>query len=205
MDPTFVVLGGLALTAGLGVVGVGVPLVGRLSDLRVRRERARLAHDDRAGEAEVGPTRTFTPLDLGPDPLRWPSEVNRRPYVDQLSWPSAHWPDGPFGLGSHSPPAPVVEGATGAVVHRPRQPTAGAAPEPARRERGSATRRPPSPAPEATPATAPPPAASLPSPEEVAALVRREGLADAVRMLRRPGLSTDMITELLLRASSDKG
>lgn len=90
----------------------------------------------------------------------------------------------------------------------PRRARAAPATPPTPRPRAEAPARPPRkaatppPAPEPTPTAVPPPSGQ-PTPEQVAALVRERGLADAVAYLRRTtDLDIDEITALLLRASS---
>lgn len=51
--------------------------------------------------------RTFQPLDLGPDPMKWPSELpNRFTPVPELPWPSETWDDPHFGRRGKRPPPP---------------------------------------------------------------------------------------------------
>ncbi|MCB9666053.1 MAG: hypothetical protein H6732_18240 [Alphaproteobacteria bacterium] len=215
----------------LGVVTLGLPLLSRAADVRLRRPRSRAGADHRDLQIDTTPTRVFAPLDLGPDKLSWPSARADRPYVDQLAWPSARWPEGPFGgptdalrvTSSRREEAdedgdePVVAKAPPSAPRRrtPPPPPDATAPRKPSRPRKAAAAVPvapqddePIPAP-ARRTQAPPPASSaevgMPSPDEVAALVRREGLADAVKILRaRTGLDADAITRLLLQASATK-
>jgi hypothetical protein len=87
----------LALVGGLVVTGfLGLPIAAFLA-----RPQEWLP-----GREEVAPNRVpspvmrsaFEPLDLGPDLMRWPSEVGRESTAPPLpAWPSASWDDPQFG------------------------------------------------------------------------------------------------------------
>ena len=87
---------------------VGVPLAlawSKRGSLRPHPSRDR--HVSRA-KVEVAPA--FAPLDLGPDPVRWPSE--RAWPVSTLrtpDWPSASWNDEHFGKAAKKHASPPAE------------------------------------------------------------------------------------------------
>lgn len=76
------------------VIAFGTPIAARLA--RPPRWRKTLAPATRVREVQAGAG--FQPLDLGPDPIRWPSET---PWKfsgrDELPWPSQTWDDPHFG------------------------------------------------------------------------------------------------------------
>lgn len=85
----------------LSVIMAGVPIVSRLAEPAAWGPRYPVPERLRAAARPVETKRSFEPLDLGPDPVRWPSETQRadegRPLPD---WPSAHWDDPHFGAGA---------------------------------------------------------------------------------------------------------
>lgn len=87
----------------LSVIAAGIPLVSRLAEPATWRPRYPIPERQRATARPVETRRSFEPLDLGPDPVRWPSETNRpdaaRPLPD---WPSARWDDPHFGAAARA-------------------------------------------------------------------------------------------------------
>lgn len=75
---------------------VGVPLAVRLARPKIWG-RSQILAMPRAGAAP--PTKpSFTPLDLGPDPMRWPSQDPwKKNMTAELPWPSQTWDDPHFG------------------------------------------------------------------------------------------------------------
>jgi hypothetical protein len=85
-------VGGLA-----GVVAVGTPVVAALGRPQ-RWAWSSSAPVESGGPRRSGHTTVFTPLDLGPDPIRWPSQREwPSSAVSQPTWPSQNWNDEHFG------------------------------------------------------------------------------------------------------------
>jgi hypothetical protein len=167
---------------------VGVPLALALS--KPGAFRAHASRGKHVPRSKVEVARAYAPLDLGPDPVHWPSE---RPWsssgVRNPDWPSASWNDEHFGKSAKKAAA-----AAAAVSAQP-------APEPARRPLRRASRAP-------TPELGvfepvPPPAPVLvneigrapglptlqaPDREEIERLIDEVGLAGTVqRIIERTG------------------
>lgn len=135
----------VALLVPIGIVAIGGPLVARRANAALVRRTYADTYDPRTRVQWVEVGTRITPLDLGPDPLMWPSASGRvTPYVEKLAWPSASWDDDAFGNHEASEAAEAARRRTEADRH--------AAIEARRR----AVERPARPAP--TPAAAPPPA-----------------------------------------------
>lgn len=138
-------------------------------------------------------TRAYKPLDLGEDPVRWPSE---RPWelaarLPVPQWPSKGWDDEHFGKHWDHSKAEVQDRGFHAMAARGDEPPT---PTPERRRRKAAPVEPP--VPEAEPPTAVKVAkpakgakpAEAPSPREVAEWMETMGLAGAVQeVMRRTG------------------
>lgn len=88
----------LAMGALFTVV-LGVPLATRLARAHVWRRTALPTGEGSRDQYErLFP---FEPLDLGPDTMRWPSEVTRESHAMPLArWPSESWDDTHFGKGA---------------------------------------------------------------------------------------------------------
>lgn len=85
------------------VTGVGLWMVGHLSEFTLWKRKT-IREGERAPFAVQG---GFPALDLGPDTMRWPSEVaviGKRIALPDLYWPSEHWNDPHFGKGKVVPP-----------------------------------------------------------------------------------------------------
>ena len=86
----------LALILGMMCpVLLGMPLVGAVAQRVVFKRPAAPTPEGRIQAAVV---RTFSPLDLGPDLVKWPSEVPKTftPFPEP-PWPSEGWNDPHFG------------------------------------------------------------------------------------------------------------
>lgn len=100
---TLLFVGGLAVT-----VGVGTPVAVYLA--QPHRWRSSPERDPTPQRRRLEISTAFTPLDLGPDPVRWPSERAwaTSPIADP-QWPSLSWEDEHFGSHwrkhEHKPPA----------------------------------------------------------------------------------------------------
>lgn len=87
------------LTIGaMMVVAAGLPMIGRLVEPARWGPRYPVPERTRSGSRAADVKRSFRPLDLGPDPVRWPSEIARPDLGPELpDWPSHHWDDPHFG------------------------------------------------------------------------------------------------------------
>jgi hypothetical protein len=157
------------LAALVPTVLVGVPVAlalarpGRL----MRRPPERTRHVPRAPRLEAA--RAFAPLDLGPDPVKWPSEgAWSTPTIRQPDWPSASWNDEHFGKAGRAARAAL---AVPAVQPAPVQPHS----EPQRPKR----RKPLPPPPVHLIEDAPP--HGPPDRDEVERLIAKVGLAGTVQ------------------------
>src|SRR5690606_5724798 len=83
------------LTIGaMMVVAAGLPMIGRLVEPARWGPRYPVPERTRSGSRAADVKRSFRPLDLGPDPVRWPSEIARPDLGPELpDWPSHHWDD----------------------------------------------------------------------------------------------------------------
>lgn len=92
------ILEGLALIgAAVGVAVIGAPIASSLAQPHTFRRKA--SRDNTTNKQRVELARAFQPLDLGPDPVKWPSE---RPWelasaLPDADWPSKAWKDDHFG------------------------------------------------------------------------------------------------------------
>lgn len=95
MVGTFVTVAA-AFFAAMAVMVLGTPIATRFARPQRWRKTLGPAQSDRDAQVTTGPS--FEPLDLGPDPMRWPSET---PWVfagrEELPWPSQTWDDPHFG------------------------------------------------------------------------------------------------------------
>lgn len=179
-------VGALVLTAG-----VGLPLLGRATKVR----RWRTAQVDASGKSSFAANIGFDPLDLGEDPLVWPSEQpERRREIDipRLEWPSVGWDDPYFGINKTFDPSQLAQAPPSTL--RERQ----SAPRPQRRQRqqqpssqGGAVRAAAQVASRAVEESFFEPArqvresaSKIPSQAEVKRLVEQHGLASAVQHIR---------------------
>lgn len=174
----------------LGVVGLMLPLLDRLVDHQLGRDADEGA-PIRSPKVQFDVTTRFDPLDLGEDPMRWPSEHARDPYEERMTWPSTRWDDPSFGR-------PEAVQAAEAARRR--------AEDAAQRHVRRASKRPTrpderAPAEASAVSTAPPAQAEAPravlrvkrrpdpapsdgiSPGEVAGLLDQHGFSDTVRIL----------------------
>lgn len=89
---------GLLLIGAAMVVAAGFPAIERLVEPARWGPRYPVPDRPDQGNRATVARRGFQPLDLGPDPVSWPSETSRpdtsRPLPD---WPSARWDDPHFG------------------------------------------------------------------------------------------------------------
>lgn len=185
IEPIAVVVIGVV---ALGVVGLLLPVLDRLVDHQLGRD-----HDEgapiRRPRVQFDVDTRFEPLDLGEDPMRWPSEHARDPYVERMTWPSTRWDDPSFGR----PEAVQAAEAARRKAEDAAQRTARHATEtPASREArlsSEASAAPPAPATTAARAVVKVkrrPEASANgrvSPAEVAELLDKHGFSDAIRIL----------------------
>lgn len=85
----------IALAIGSLVAVVGTPIAVRVARPKLW-SRGHLPHDHTGPAAAPPPS--FQPLDLGPDPMRWPSENPwKKKGQKELPWPSQTWDDPHFG------------------------------------------------------------------------------------------------------------
>jgi len=179
----FTLLGGLAcLATALGVSMVGLALIDRP---RVSWSNRKKSTDLPRFVGSSGPA--FQPVDLGPVPLKWPSEQVWPPSrLPALPWPSETWTDDFFKgrQAAHKSPEPAV-----APHPAPRD----AAPKKRRDESKKKAAPPPAvaPTPAPPPPTRPPPEPSRTSAAqgvvgdaELLAWADEKGLASTVEMLR---------------------
>jgi len=217
-----------ALLAGLGgfvaTLVIGGPLTRALAEpdeLRARTRKPRSETRDRR-VVTVG----FTPLDLGADPMQWPSERPWPPGMPTAPWPSQTWDDehfGSFWRGANPPPAEdapqssaprpsaAVAPPTTPPV-RPRQDPTPRSPERAARRRSSLrrpTERPtngqaPSPSPRTPDSQARLPATKPPPREELEQLIATVGLAGTVQqIMQRTGWDFRKAAHYLARVRQD--
>ncbi len=88
----------VVLMVGVAVVTavVGSPIAAYLA--RPKEWGAHRVWAPEAPRTEVGSSGAFSPLDLGPDMMRWPSEIERvETGMAELPWPSETWDDPQFG------------------------------------------------------------------------------------------------------------
>lgn len=209
---------------------VGMPLIDRLVDRQLLGSRPFDTYDP-GGRETVFHRTQIEPLDFGPAPLNWPSEAgSMQAYEEKLVWPSSTWDDDVFGRADVTQAAEAARLQAEAVAQQALSERAKSAanaeatPKPAKKRKAASKtrtarprnqgqpRRQTQPAPASKPKmkvklkpraeAAPEPSGAI-SPNQVAALVRKEGLADAVAILRKnTGLSLDEITDLLMRADA---
>lgn len=171
----FEVLGGLSCVASaIGVSMLGLTII----------DRPRVSWHSRRKSAEIprfvgnsGPA--FQPVDLGPVPLKWPSEQVWPPSrLPTLPWPSETWTDDFFKgrQGAHKAAAPEPK-----AVTAPEPPAQESAPKKKREEQKKKKPAPPTPP---TPAIAPPAARGGVEDDLLLAWADEKGLASAVEMLR---------------------
>lgn len=218
---SLLIIGGAAATAL-----VGIPIAVRLARPPGFGRYAPL--DAAANRTPHHTTAGFVPLDLGPDPMRWPSENQREETgVPERLWPSQTWDDEHFGAfwrrGGAPPPSSPAE-----RDYQERQ----AERRLASQQRLQAERRPqpsprpsPSPSPRATPQpppaeeprrvrqatprpevreNQPPPAA--PSAREIERMVASLGLAGTVQeIMQRTGWDFRQSAHYLARVRQQSG
>lgn len=179
------------LVIGLGAtIGFGLPLAVRLARPHAWRNPA--ARD--TGDGLMEPERVepaFKPIDMGPTPMRWPSEGGERFVgVTLQPWPSETWDDPHFGR-NRERPAPAAPSATGpepapaptTTTHAPVKATQPRR-APAADRAGGWVADAPAPAPKRRPPHAPKRAAGRPpTPAELQVLVESSGLAGAVKAI----------------------
>lgn len=74
---------------------VGIPIATRLAQVHVWK---RTALPEMPSERENYQPVRFEPVDFGPDPIQWPSEVSRESHgIPEPPWPSSTWTDEHFG------------------------------------------------------------------------------------------------------------
>lgn len=86
-----------AIAAAIGTFAIGAPIASKIAGPRAFGRTAPREETKSRHHAEV--TQAFQPLDLGPDPMYWPSE---RPWeltstLKDQQWPSKSWNDEHFG------------------------------------------------------------------------------------------------------------
>lgn len=89
---------GLMFAGALAVTAViGLPLAELVGS--THKFRKHVARDTSGRKLRADVERAFTPLDLGPDPVRWPSERvwELKSTIHQADWPSKGWNDEHFG------------------------------------------------------------------------------------------------------------
>jgi hypothetical protein len=182
----------LALVLGLACpLVLGLPLVGAVAQ-RVVFKRPQPATPDARVQAAV--VRTFTPLDLGPDLVRWPSEAPvKLTQFPEPPWPSERWDDPHFG---RKRAIAVPHAAPKEPVDKPAKPQkARPAPAPAPAEQAFF---------EAGVQGQPSGLAGL-SDAKIKALVDREGLVKAVEILvERAGVDPGTVARELRRILAGK-
>ncbi|MEN0064502.1 MAG: hypothetical protein AAGA48_20305 [Myxococcota bacterium] len=204
----------LGLGGFVGTIVIGAPFTRALAEPAAWRSRDR---KDR-GPSRDRPSVTvgFTPLDLGEDPMSWPSERPWPPGLKSPPWPSQTWDDehfGSFWRGENAPPADTAEPApprraSPPRVRRTREAT------PPRKLRRATTRpedSPPEPvahrAPSPSPRTSEPPAlpAVTPPPRvELEQLIATIGLAGTVQsIMQRTGWDFRKAAHYLARIRQD--
>lgn len=171
----------IALSVALGVVSVGITAIDAQGSVRKRRK------EPAPKRQTFGSNGAFTPLDLGPSRMVWPSE---QPWqmkgLPKLPWPSETWPDGPFTRSAAGSPPPQADAPEASAKPKPKpqkQPAKGTA-APKKPPRPPA---PPDPAEQqffATVGTPAPLPGDVPSAEQVLAWADAEGLAAAVEKIR---------------------
>ena len=175
------VIGGLITT-----IAIGGPIASSLVTPHVfRRPSRRDPHETRARPVPGG---GFKPLDLGPDPMEWPSQKEWSSSGKRdAEWPSREWDDEHFGR--HWREGTVVESQDAgfhAMAERSAERGGG---EAAAMRRAESRRRGTSPhaAKRASPAESPraeaPPARQAPGREELEAMIVDVGLAGTVQAI----------------------
>jgi len=93
-----VIFESVALVGGFLVTSmIGAPLAALLARPQEWMDDGKEAPPNRGGPVFVGGG--FEPLDLGPDPMQWPSEIERPSTAAPLpEWPSKSWDDPHFGV-----------------------------------------------------------------------------------------------------------
>ncbi len=201
----------VAVAGFVATIVIGAPMTRALAEpdeLRARGRRPRSPHRERQVV-----TMGFTPLDLGEDPMRWPSERPWPPGVQQPPWPSQTWDDehfGSFWRGANPPPAEPEASpqAPTAEVPPPRKRTSPKrAPERLRarskdtRERASA----PAPSPRTPDRPAHLPAVKPPPLEELEQLISSIGLAGTVQtIMQRTGWDFRKAAHYLARMRQER-
>lgn len=175
-------LGGLVAT-----VAVGGPLAAKLARPHLFRKRSPRDSFNQWDRTAQQPA--FTPMDLGPDPMQWPSSKEWSTDARKQEWPSKSWDDEHYGAHWRSGTTPEVEDGGFHVMAARRGP---ATPEPIARSRPKAA---------SSPGTAPAvadhapgepnsgvesvtlPARRAPTSNEIEELVSQMGLAGTVQVI----------------------
>ena len=124
--------------AALATAFVGTPMAVRLARAELPSFGGGSEPAARRSNRDVGVTAGFTPLDLGPDPMKWPS-ASSWPIANKLppaEWPSKGWDDEHFGRHWKDGTTPeVADGGFHAMLERNTAAAAAAAPSPAKQRR----------------------------------------------------------------------
>jgi len=202
--------------SALVTLGIGIP-VSRV--ITARNWRSRHPADTPNRTSLLASGTSFEPLDLGEDPLSWPSEmVHTRPRVSLpvLPWPSETWDDEYFGAGRSYDPALMPQPVQTApparrATKQPASVTSSAAEEAFFEQRQKPAPRQVSRKPQKTqPQRArsqPKPQSSggVPSRAEVAQMVDQLGLAGAVQSIRsKTGWDFKKAAQYLAEAMRDR-
>ncbi len=165
----------LAAVLGAGItVMMALPIALRLAGRQAWRSPARRDLRQPLGAGAVlGPA--FEPIDMGPDPMAWPSEGGGAfVSVDLPPWPSTTWDDPHFGKKRGATAPLTVETQPAPPSPRPSPARQDASPQQAPRARAQAAQ--------------PPPGGAPPSAHEIERLVGTVGLAGAVKeTMKRTG------------------
>lgn len=205
---------GVALIGFVAVVIAGLPVMQRVVDHRLTRHHEPYIEPHRA--RFISGT-TIEPIDFGPDPVKWPSEVRSdRPTRPELQWPSTQWDDDHFGGSSATEAAETARRKAEKAAFEARKASrAQVSPSGATAKRrvdaGGTSRAPARPAPQrkrkvtlkprkTAPASGESPPASGAASEaaEVQQMLAEQGLAQTVRTLQQQtGWSLERITAFL--------
>jgi hypothetical protein len=114
----------LFVTGLVATVALLAPVVGRLASPDSWRGWLRTAPSNALAPSKTHVLAAFTPLDLGPDPVQWPSE---RPWpasrIAEPEWPSKSWNDDHFGTHWRKTAAHAAEVAATEAAKPARAPT----------------------------------------------------------------------------------
>lgn len=180
----------------------GAPIAARLAQPK-RLHRPAVAGHKHTNQAPTPVVRPFTPLDLGPDLMTWPSQT---PWALsgrlEPDWPSKQWDDEHFGAHWRRQGHAGKVAAAAAAAESPAPPAQASKRQPAQNRRQKAAAAPAAPAPAAAPwppapqaakgkpAAAATPAAVAkatpkgpPSDAEIEHLIATEGLAGTVQVI----------------------